>query len=201
VRAGELSSACRCSPLAADARLSSSDALDALFKRHDYCCRTSITEAHFMGLLAMLEAGAGCTCTILERIPRSGRHVMKSLYTVKALYGGLSGIMRIVDRGCTTSSCEAYVEAIGSKVNVHASALRGLDAETYSMEAWIDWNSCALHHADAWLTDALTIYFKDKDWHFKKTSKKGMESSSQLRFQSKVLHKMNAAPSKFGCMT
>ncbi len=87
-----------------------------------------------------------------------------------------------------------------SKVNVHASKIRGLDAETYSMEAWIAWNSCALHHADGWLKEALTLYFMDKDWHFKKTSKKGMESSSQLGFQSKVLHTMNEAPSTFGCM-
>jgi hypothetical protein len=142
--------------------------------------------------------GARCACTVHQRKPRSGIHVMKA--TDEELYTGLSGIMRIVDRACTTSSCEAYVEAIGSKLNTHASAIRGLDVKTYSMEAWIAWNSPALHRSDALLADALDEYFETRDWHFTKTSRHGMEHAAQLGFQSKVLHKMNTEASKFPFM-
>jgi|APGre2960657444_1045066.scaffolds.fasta_scaffold02686_7 hypothetical protein len=59
------------------------------------------------------------------------------------------------------------------------------------MEASIAWNSCALRRADAMLTDALNMYFKDTSWHFNKTSRQGKTdhpSSSQLNFQSFVGH-------------
>lgn len=102
------------------------------------------------------------------------------------LYEGISGIRLIVDKACTTASCEAYVEGIGSKVNAHASKMRGTDLETYSREAFIAWNGPALPHADRFLSDALDVYYGEKEWHFNKTSKSGMTSSAQLGFTSKV---------------
>ena len=86
----------------------------------------------------------GCTCSAAVHVPLSGTNVMKSLYTVCSLYDGLPVIMRLVDKACTASDVEAYVEAIGSMVNKHAYPVRGCDAETYSMEAFIHWNGPAL---------------------------------------------------------
>ena len=43
----------------------------------------------------------------------------------------------------------------------HASPARGMHVETYSREAFIAWNSPALHRSDKLLSDALDHYFED----------------------------------------
>jgi hypothetical protein len=142
----------------------------------------------------------GCVCSSDEHKPLSGVHVMQSLYTNPALHDGIPEIMRIVDKACTLSSCEAFIEAVGSMLNKHADKVRGCDLETYSMEAFIHWNAPALAKSDRLLSDALSHYFGDKNWHFTKTSKEGQKRSAQLGFKSIVMDQMYGKDSKFSFM-
>ena len=75
-----------------------------------------------------------------------------------------------------------------------------MHVETYSREAFIAWNSPALHRSDKLLSDALDHYFEDKKWHFKQTSKEGQASVLRLGFKSKVLHRMGNEKSKLTFM-
>ena len=68
------------------------------------------------------------------------------------------------------------------------------------MEAFIHWNGPALAKADGLLSDALSKYFGNKEWHFNKTSKLGQTSSAQLGFTSETLRDLRNEESKFAFM-
>ena len=68
------------------------------------------------------------------------------------------------------------------------------------MDAFIHWNAPALAASERLLSDALSHYFGDKNWHFTKTSKEGQKRSAQLGFKSIVMDQMHREESKFAFM-
>jgi hypothetical protein len=60
--------------------------------------------------------------------------------------------------------------------------------------------AAAVAKSDSLLSDALSHYFGDKNWHFTKTSKEGQERSAQLGFKSIVMDEMHRTESKFSFM-
>ena len=55
--------------------------------------------------------------------------------------------------------CEAVVEGMGSIVDKHASAKRGLSQQAMVEESYIEWNGPLRHEAKSLLIEALDYYF------------------------------------------
>ncbi|KAK3239898.1 hypothetical protein CYMTET_50207 [Cymbomonas tetramitiformis] len=68
---------------------------------------------------------------------------------------------------------EAVVEGMGSTVDRHATAVRGLKQEKYAKESFIEYNGPESSEADGFLTAALNLHFKAKPWHFQHVDKRG----------------------------
>lgn len=63
--------------------------------------------------------------------PRSGVHLMESLFTISNLHNGLGNILYLLSHCVTKSSCEAVVESIGSKVDKHADSVRAVARDVF----------------------------------------------------------------------
>ncbi|KAK3258489.1 hypothetical protein CYMTET_32466 [Cymbomonas tetramitiformis] len=84
---------------------------------------------------------------------------------------------------------EAVGEGMGSTVDRHAQAVRGLKQETYTMESFIEYNGPESSEADGFLTAALNLHFKGKPWHFQHIYRQGREKHIGMPAMISRLHK------------
>ena len=119
----------------------------------------------------------------------SGTVIMQDLFTTPSLYDGIPPILWLFQYFALKTANEAVNEAMGGAMDVHAAGLRNLQQDKYVAETFVHWNGPPLVNARPLLVRALDIHFKDKDWHFKPTSRHGQTAYYARGQQSLVVER------------
>ena len=106
------------------------------------------------------------------------------------LYNDVELVLHAMAVASVKSSCESVLESHVSQYEVHFNERRNVDEQTANEEFEIATNGPNLAHADSIIIEAMNIHFKQKPWHFFRTTI--MEKLVNQNGTSNVLNRLDS---------
>ena len=123
----------------------------------------------------------------------SGTVIMEDIFTDPALFEGVHDWLYLLQLCTLKIQNEAVVEGMGSTIDRHAVAGRGLSQDNYVKESFIEYNGPSSTECEGFLTAALNLYFDGKPWRFEHTDK---QSRGKYQGVSAVVSRLQKRTSK-----
>jgi hypothetical protein len=127
------------------------------------------------------------------------KYLIKKFFDPKEnLYTNIEMIMQAIAVCCVKQSCEPFLESLVSQYEHHFNSNRNMNEDHINEEFFISVNGPNLAHCNSVVEEAMDSYWKQKDWHFYRTS-----LSDHLKDwdgDSKVLNRLFNEKSKFPFM-
>ena len=124
------------------------------------------------------------------------KYLIKKFFDPKEnLYTNIEMIMQAIAVCCVKQSCESVLESLVLQYEHHFNSNRNMNEDHINEEFFISVNGPNLAHCNSVVEEAMNKYWKQKDWHFYRTSLS--DHLKDFDGDSKVLNRLFNEKSKF----